>query len=113
MGKYHKIVLQDPDALATVAALALPVESSAGPGGVAALPPATVQQLLVDRRRLDLLQPFKLALLKLASQVRLPLSQRQPLAGGACCHHARCLPPACAVAAHDVLGAGERWAVWV
>ncbi|GBF94911.1 hypothetical protein Rsub_08154 [Raphidocelis subcapitata] len=68
VGKYQKIVLQDPDALATVAALVLPVESSAGPAGVAALPPATVQQLLIDRRRLDLLQPFKLALLKLASQ---------------------------------------------
>ncbi len=65
------MVLVDADALRTVAALGLPVESSAGAAGVVALPPATVQQLMVDHRRLDLLQPFKLALLKLASQVGL------------------------------------------
>ena len=68
-GKYQKLVLTDPPALRTVAALGLPVESSACAAGAAALPPASVQQLMVDHRRLDLLQPFKLALLKLASQV--------------------------------------------
>lgn len=69
-GKYQKLILADPPALRTVAALGLPVESSAGASSAAALPPVSVQQLMVDHRRLDLLQPFKLALLKLASQVR-------------------------------------------
>jgi len=68
-GKYPKLILVDPGALRTVAALGLPVESSAGAAGVVALPPATVQQLMIDHRRLDLLQPFKLGRLKLASQV--------------------------------------------
>jgi hypothetical protein len=69
VGKYSKTTLVDPAALALVAALGLPVEGAAtGAGGAAALPPATVQQLMVDRRRLDLLQPFRLALLKLTCQ---------------------------------------------
>lgn len=67
-GKYPRLLLTDPAALRTVAALGLPVEASAGAAGAAALPPGAVQQLMIDRRRLDLLQPFKLALLKLASQ---------------------------------------------
>lgn len=38
--------------------------------GVALLPATTVESLLVDKRRMELVQPFKLALLKLSSQVR-------------------------------------------
>ncbi|KAI8470923.1 MAG: subunit of axonemal inner dynein [Monoraphidium minutum] len=49
-GKYQKLVLTDPAALEAVAALGLPVESSAGGGGSAALPPAAVQQLMEAAR---------------------------------------------------------------
>ena len=52
-----------------MAALQLPVESTASTSGVSLLPSTTVEALLVDKRRLELVQPFKLALLKLASQV--------------------------------------------
>lgn len=57
------------DVLHTIAELQLPVESTASTAGVTLLPAATVEALLVDKRRLELVQPFKLALLKLASQV--------------------------------------------
>mmetsp|Transcript_7527 Transcript_7527/g.18655 ORF Transcript_7527/g.18655 Transcript_7527/m.18655 type:complete len:385 (-) Transcript_7527:298-1452(-) len=56
------------DVLHTIAELQLPVESTASTAGVTLLPAATVEALLVDKRRLELVQPFKLALLKLASQ---------------------------------------------
>ena len=55
----------------TIAELQLPVETTAGAvGGISLLPATTVEQLLIDKRRIELVQPFKLALLKLASQVR-------------------------------------------
>ncbi|GFH27044.1 uncharacterized protein HaLaN_25302 [Haematococcus lacustris] len=41
--------------------------------GVTLLPSATVEGLLVEKRKLELVQPFKLALLKLASQANLGL----------------------------------------
>ena len=68
--KLPKLQSANRDVLHTVAELHLPVESSANSQGVCLLPAATVETLLVDKRRMELVQPFKLALLKLASQVR-------------------------------------------
>lgn len=66
--KLPKVQSANRDVLHTVAELHLPVESSANTQGVCLLPAATVETLLVDKRRMELVQPFKLALLKLASQ---------------------------------------------
>lgn len=68
-GKYNKVNSNAADVLHTISELGIPVESTANMSGVVLLPPETVEQLLQDRRRLDIVQPFKLALLKLASQV--------------------------------------------
>ncbi|KAF5841781.1 subunit of axonemal inner dynein [Dunaliella salina] len=57
------------DVLHTVAELQLPVESTIGTAGVTLLPASSVESLLLDKRRHELVQPFKLALLKLASQL--------------------------------------------
>lgn len=71
-GKYVRYASADRDVLHTTAELILPVESTASTAGIAAgitlLPAATVEQLLLDKRRLELVQPFRLALLKLSSQ---------------------------------------------
>lgn len=67
--KLAKAQSANRDVLHTVAELHLPVESSANSQGVCLLPAATVEALLVDKRRMELVQPFKLALLKLSSQV--------------------------------------------
>jgi hypothetical protein len=67
-GRYAKVTSSSPDVLDAVVQLGLPVETSAH-AGVMLLPPATVEALLQDKRRLDLLQPLKMAMLKLASQV--------------------------------------------
>lgn len=67
--KHAKAVCAAPDVLAAVVALGLPVEGSAQRQGVMLLPPATVEALLQDARRLDLLQAFRMSALKLASQV--------------------------------------------
>lgn len=68
-GKYLRHSSADRDVLHTASELQLPVESSAGSTlGLTLLEAATVEQLLVDKRRMELVQPFKLALLKLASQ---------------------------------------------
>jgi hypothetical protein len=48
--------------------LGLQVEGTASHTGVTLLPPPTVEALLIDRRRHELVQSFKLAMLKLASQ---------------------------------------------
>ena len=69
-GKYLKSVTSDRDVLMAVAELGLPVESSISAGGITLLPPSTVETLLIDKRQLNLVQPFRLALLKLASQAR-------------------------------------------
>ncbi|KAG2484101.1 hypothetical protein HYH03_017053 [Edaphochlamys debaryana] len=66
--KLAKLQSANRDVLHTVAELHLPVESSANTQGVCLLPASTVETLLVDKRRMELVQPFKLALLKLASQ---------------------------------------------
>lgn len=50
--------------------LALPAEGAGTLSGVTLLPPDTVQQLLQDRRKIELVEPFKQALLKLTSQAR-------------------------------------------
>lgn len=71
-GKYPKTVSSSSDVLQAVVQLGLDVEGSANHAGVMLLPPATVEALLQDKRRLDLLQSFKVALLKLASQVLTP-----------------------------------------
>lgn len=67
-GKYIRINSSDRDVMHTIAELQLPVETTAGAGGISLLPSVTVEQLLVDKRRTEMVQPFKLALLKLASQ---------------------------------------------
>jgi len=66
-GKYAKHISSQREVLFTVLELGLPVESTSG-GGITLLPSATVEELLSSRRRHDLVQPFKLGLLKLASQ---------------------------------------------
>ncbi|KAG1658769.1 hypothetical protein FOA52_001312 [Chlamydomonas sp. UWO 241] len=66
--KYQRQASSDRDVLHTTAELHLPVESTATTAGITLLPAATVEALLVDKRKLELVQPFKLALLKLASQ---------------------------------------------
>lgn len=71
-GKYLRSASSDRDVLHTTAELHLPVESTAGTAGITLLPASTVEQLLLDKRRLELVQPFKLALLKLSSQVCKP-----------------------------------------
>eukprot|EP00798_Chlamydomonas_sp_ICE-L_P008130 gene8129-1379_t len=67
-GKYVRSTSNDRDILHTIAELQLPVESTASAAGVTLLTSATVELLLSDKRRLELIQPFKLALLKLSSQ---------------------------------------------
>lgn len=67
-GKYVKVISRDRDVLMTVADLALPVENTAGRLGITLLPVKTVESLLADKRRMELIQPFQLALLKLSSQ---------------------------------------------
>ncbi|GAX79686.1 hypothetical protein CEUSTIGMA_g7127.t1 [Chlamydomonas eustigma] len=67
-GKYLRTNSAERDIMHTVAELQLPVETTAGVGGISLLPAQTVEQLLIDKRRIELVQPFKLALLKLASQ---------------------------------------------
>jgi hypothetical protein len=57
------------DVLHTVAQLQLPVESTVTTAGITLLPAASVENLMLEKRRHELVQPFKLALLKLASQV--------------------------------------------
>lgn len=66
-GKYYKKHSNSPEVLATTLELGLPVESAAG-NGITLLPASTVEELLTNKRRHDLVQPFKLGLLKLASQ---------------------------------------------
>ncbi|GHP09441.1 hypothetical protein PPROV_000817600 [Pycnococcus provasolii] len=71
-GHYVKMVSDAPAIVATVEALDIPHESGfsgrADAQGIVLLPPETVEQLLSDRRKTHLVQPFRLALLKLASQ---------------------------------------------
>ena len=52
----------------TVQNLGAPPENAGAAAGVTLLPAETVESLLTDRRRAELVQPFRLALLKLASQ---------------------------------------------
>ena len=68
-GRYNKIVSNDPRVLATIRQLGLPTDPSAhASAGVSLLPRDTVQLLLRDRRRMDLVEPFRLAILKLTAQ---------------------------------------------
>jgi hypothetical protein len=73
----------------TVAQLGLPVEPTASTVGVTLLPTHTVEALMLDRRRHELLHPFKLTLLKFTSQVRAaPAAQRQHARAPCPCHPA-------------------------
>ncbi|GMH39276.1 hypothetical protein BSKO_07174 [Bryopsis sp. KO-2023] len=67
-GKYPKISSKNRDILNTILQLELPTENNISSVGVTLITAQTVEQLLHDRRRLELIQPFKLALLKLSSQ---------------------------------------------
>lgn len=69
-GKYTRTNSNDPDVLGTIVQLGVQVEGTASHAGVVLLPPTTVEALLVDKRRTELVQSFRLAMLKLASQVR-------------------------------------------
>eukprot|EP00218_Dolichomastix_sp_CCMP3274_P009855 CAMPEP_0170144356 /NCGR_PEP_ID=MMETSP0033_2-20121228/13437_1 /TAXON_ID=195969 /ORGANISM="Dolichomastix tenuilepis, Strain CCMP3274" /LENGTH=348 /DNA_ID=CAMNT_0010380851 /DNA_START=110 /DNA_END=1156 /DNA_ORIENTATION=- len=66
-GRYAKVYSTAPEVLRAITSLGLPPESSTS-GAVTLLPSETVEALLSDRRRAELVQPFRLALLKLASQ---------------------------------------------
>eukprot|EP00879_Flechtneria_rotunda_P028107 GHRR01030185.1.p1 GENE.GHRR01030185.1~~GHRR01030185.1.p1 ORF type:complete len:248 (+),score=79.03 GHRR01030185.1:294-1037(+) len=67
-GKYNKASSSSSDVLQAIVDLGLQVEGTAAHAGIVLLPAATVEQLLLDKRRGDLVHPFKLAMLKLASQ---------------------------------------------
>ena len=67
-GRYPKHHSTKHDVAAAVEELELPQESFGGDVGVTLLSKETVEALMVDRRRGDLVQPFQLALLKAASQ---------------------------------------------
>ena len=66
-GKYYKQHSKDAHVLATALELGLPVESGTT-GGITMLPSSTVEDLLANKRRHDLVMPFKLGMLKLSSQ---------------------------------------------
>mmetsp|Transcript_425 Transcript_425/g.577 ORF Transcript_425/g.577 Transcript_425/m.577 type:complete len:381 (-) Transcript_425:18-1160(-) len=66
MGRYHKVNTQSGDVFHTANVLGLPGEP--GNTGITMLTADTVETLLTDRRQAELVQPFRLALLKLASQ---------------------------------------------
>lgn len=68
-GKYTRTNSSDPDVLATIVQLGVQVEGTASHAGAVLLPPATVEAILVDKRRSELVQSFRFAMLKLASQV--------------------------------------------
>jgi len=67
-GRYPKTLCTDRRVLATVVDLGIGTEGAGAVQGVTLLTPDVVVQLLQDRRRVDLVEPFKLALLKLTSQ---------------------------------------------
>ncbi|CAG9460908.1 unnamed protein product [Pedinophyceae sp. YPF-701] len=68
-GRYPKVHETSRAVLATVAELGLPTESTGGTAsGIMMLPAEAVTELLADKRRADLVEPFKVALLKLGSQ---------------------------------------------
>jgi hypothetical protein len=64
----YKVNSADREILATALELGIPVESGQRNAGITLLPAATIEELLIAKRRHDLLQPFKLAILKLLSQ---------------------------------------------
>ena len=66
-GRYGKVFSQAREVLRAISSLGLPAENATTPGATL-LPPETVEALLADHRRPELVQAFKLALLKLASQ---------------------------------------------
>lgn len=66
-GRYLKTVSNNKSVLNTIQELGLPTETVAQ-AGITLVPAQTVEQLMQDRRKLELVQPFRLALLKLASQ---------------------------------------------
>mmetsp|Transcript_16876 Transcript_16876/g.57648 ORF Transcript_16876/g.57648 Transcript_16876/m.57648 type:complete len:353 (+) Transcript_16876:279-1337(+) len=66
-GWYSKEHSTSPEVLRTVQALGIPQEGT-NDVGCTLLPAETVEALMTDRRRAELVQPFRLALLKLASQ---------------------------------------------
>jgi hypothetical protein len=110
-GKFIRLNSSSKDVLRTIAELQLPVESTAtstinmatntnASMGVTLLPSATVEALLVDKRKLELVQPFKLALLKLASQVG---------AGPGCGLTTRQLHSMCIVTAPSLTNTEPQW----
>lgn len=78
-GKYNRANSSAPDVLHTIVQLGLQVEGTASHAGVTLLPPATVEALLVDKRRNELVQSFKLAMLKLVSQASLEAATAFPV----------------------------------
>lgn len=66
--KYPRVNSKSMDVITTVAQLNIPVENGISSNGVMLIASEVVGQLLHDKRRLEMVHPFKLALLKLASQ---------------------------------------------
>ena len=67
-GRYQRTHTTDPGVIRQVAALGAPSESSAGGSfGVTLLPPSVVVACLFDRRRPELVVPFKTSLIAVAS----------------------------------------------
>mmetsp|Transcript_9412 Transcript_9412/g.30930 ORF Transcript_9412/g.30930 Transcript_9412/m.30930 type:complete len:368 (-) Transcript_9412:45-1148(-) len=66
-GRYGKIHTTNRDVIRAVQLLGMPVESSSS-AGITLVAAETVEALLTDRRQGEMVQPFRLALLKLASQ---------------------------------------------
>jgi hypothetical protein len=67
-GLLRMVVLQPKDPSRPPTCPPAWINTRSSHAGVSLLPSATVECLLVDKRKLELVQPFKLALLKLASQ---------------------------------------------
>ena len=67
-GRYLKYHSTNEDLIKTVQDLELPAESFGGSKGITLVPSETLQALLVDKRRAELVRLFQLSLLKLSSQ---------------------------------------------
>mmetsp|Transcript_51103 Transcript_51103/g.95205 ORF Transcript_51103/g.95205 Transcript_51103/m.95205 type:complete len:385 (+) Transcript_51103:100-1254(+) len=65
-GRYSKLNSLSPEVMHTASVLGMPPEP--GAQGTTLLSADTVETLLIDRRQAEMVQPFRLALLKLASQ---------------------------------------------
>ena len=75
-GRYQRTHTTDPGVIRQVAALGAPSESSAGGSVGVTLYPSVVLACLVDRRRSELVVPFKTPLIAVASSEAAPRGAR-------------------------------------